>query len=286
MKPSGPHKTLLMAAALGLPLASSQAALLNLYTFNDGTANDSIGGQNGTVINPANASFSGGKLDVSANTGANFTTSAYVDLPNGLITTAVNSGTAGTFSFSLWFSVSQNRDWAPPLSFGTTDGGENGNTGAGASAYLQLIADTGDSANTFRLTSHSAGGQELGVSQANGAVAPVGSQISVIGVFDQSGGQPGTLTFYVNGVAVGSNTLAAPLDLSTFTNNNNWLGRSQWNGDAVFDGAYDELAIYDNALTAQEAAAIFAAGPVPVPEPASISLLIGGALVALRRRRA
>ena len=43
------------------------AVITNKYTFNDGTANDSIGGQNGTLFG-TNGSFSNGQL-VLANTG-------------------------------------------------------------------------------------------------------------------------------------------------------------------------------------------------------------------------
>jgi hypothetical protein len=53
---------------------------------------------------------------------------------------------------------------------------------------------------------------------------------------------------------------------------NNWLGRSNWTSDANFDGSFNEFRIYDQALTASEIAASFAAGPDVVPVFEVISL--------------
>jgi hypothetical protein len=57
------------------------------------------------------------------------------------------------------------------------------------------------------------------------------------------------------------------------SDNNIWLGRSQWD-DSVFDGLYDELRIYDSALSAGAVASHFQVGPNVVPEPTSIGLSI------------
>ena len=287
--PKNRNKFLLASAAVAfttpLLLQPAEAAVVNLYTFNDGTANDSVGGQNGTAIN--SPSISGGTVTF-ANSGLNNNsgTNQYIDLPNNLISTASSGGTGGSFSFSIWFTATESRDWATPLSFGTTDGGEDANSGAGASPYIQLIPDTG-SGNTFRLTSHSAGGQENAVSRADNDTAPLDTLINVVGVYDLSAAAGSQQSYYVDGVLIGSSDLPSGLDLNTFVNDNNWLGRGQWDGDAAWVGSIDELAIYDDALTATDAANIFAAGPVAVPEPTAAALLLGaGALAGLRRRRA
>ena len=65
-----------------------------------------------------------------------------------------------------------------------------------------------------------------------------------------------------------------------------WVGRSQW-PDPVFDGLFNELRIYDDALSAAQVTTNFQLGPdTLVPEPASVALagLVGMALVAIRRR--
>jgi hypothetical protein len=93
--------------------------------------------------------------------------------------------------------------------------------------------------------------------------------------------------WYQNGALVeGFNSSAGP---ATLNDENNWLGRSQWNGDANLDGVFNEFRIYDYALTQEQAAGNFAAGPdaVNVPEPGTLAALLTGlGVLALRRRRA
>lgn len=64
---------------------------------------------------------------------------------------------------------------------------------------------------------------------------------------------------YVNGqlADVGSAPYPLPLLLST----NNWLGRSQYVGDAYFHGLFNEFRLYRTALEASAIAASFALGP-------------------------
>ncbi|RYD35745.1 MAG: LamG domain-containing protein [Verrucomicrobiaceae bacterium] len=266
--------------ALAALTPPSQAALVHLYTFNDGTANDSVGASNGVIVNPANAVFSNGVLNISANDGGGPGNNAYVDLPNGLFSSAVNGGTAGAASFSLWFTASENRNWAPALSFGTSNNGENTSDAGNAADYLQLIPSAGVAGNPLRLTTHAANNGTEGFLDTG--TAAIGSLIQAVGVFDN-----GNFRFYVNGVQIGSTVaVASGLNLSSFNDNNNWLGRSQW-GDPVFDGSYDQLSVYDHALTGEEVASSFASGPVPVPETsaAMLGVLGGASLLSARRRR-
>ena len=180
-------------------------------------------------------------------------------------------------------TVETNRNWAEIFAFGTSNGGENSSSGGSASPYIALIPDTGDGANTLRLTSHDAAGAELGASAAAGAVLSPAVEHHLVGVFDQSAGTPGSLTLYLDGAFVSSNSIAPGLDLNTFTNNNNWLGRSMW-PDPIFDGMINEVGIFDNALTQGEVTSLFQAGPLAIPEPTSILLLLSG-LGAICRRR-
>ncbi len=280
MKPARfPLLGLTAAALFAAILTAADAGLVNLYTFNDGTADDSVGGAHGVLVNGGAFTTAGlsGLLDLTYNTGQGGQAGgAYLDLPNGLITAAVNStaggGAAGAFSFSIWFTVEQNRNWAAAASFGTSNNGENNtNGGASSSPYIQLIPLAGAGGNPFRLTTHANGtNSELFVDTDT---APAGALLHVAGVYDQSGGQPGVFRLYVNGSLIGSNPVAAAghsLNLTSFTNNNNWLGRSQWN-DPAFDGTYDELAIYNHALAQGEVTAIFQAGPVQLPDPGPVS---------------
>jgi hypothetical protein len=75
-----------------------------------------------------------------------------------------------------------------------------------------------------------------------------------------AGGSNGTMSFYVNGAFVNRAAIHPNFDLNTFSDVNNWLGRSQW-ADPLFDGSYDEFRIYDTAPSDDYVTASFNAGP-------------------------
>lgn len=278
---------------------SAQAALTHRYSFNDGTANDSVGSSNGTLVG-TNGSISGGQL-VLANTGEGSetpgTAGAFLDLPNGLISSSATPG--GAVTVEMWLTMSQNRDWAAAFSAGVSINGENtSNCCNDDQPYIQVIPRTGDGGqgNDVRVTSNSFGGPEGWVDDlgaANGTDLTVGQQEHVVSVFDQSGGLPGSITVYRNGALMGTAPIAANLDLKTFLRANNtggdvnvWVGRSQW-PDSLMAGSVNELRIYNSALSAANALANFSAGPdAVVPEPATVvlaSLVLVGGFVARRR---
>jgi hypothetical protein len=274
----------LCAACLMTAPEAAPAALVNLYTFN-GNANDSVGGQNGTVVDPgaATASYgvSGGQgyLDLSANSGQGsngITEDAYVNLPNGIISAASNSGTSGAFSVSVWVTVSTNRNWAEIYSFGTSNGGEDTSGGGSASPYVTLIPQNG-ATGTLRASTHAAGGDEPTVTA--GAVLSAGVQHNLVTTYDQTAG----ISLYLDNTLVGTAAVASGLTLNSLPDVNNWLGRSPW-PDSVFDGLYNQVAIYNTALTAGEVNTQFLAGPTPVPETSTGVLAILG-LAGLGRRR-
>jgi hypothetical protein len=277
------------------------AALKHRYSFTT-NPNDSVGGANGTVVDPTGISFfAGGNLDLSGNNGelsnqAPFAAGAYVNLPNGIISAL---GTTGTFE--AWVTVSANRNWAEIFSFGQSridTGGED--ISAGFGKYITLIPDTGDGANTFRLEAiqfpdGSPAFAPFGtsnVSAADGAVLSTGMQHHIVSIFNSTdtmgGANPnGTMYNYLDGALVGAAALYPGFTLGGLPDVNNWLGKSQW-GDPLFDGSYNELRIYTHALSAAQVAASFANGPDRlIPEPTSLtaSMLASLALCSVRIRR-
>ena len=137
----------LAACVYAAAVASASAALTNKYTFNDGTANDSIGGKNGVLIG-TNGSYVAGQL-VLANTGESSqnpgATGAYVDFPNNLISNAAVSGSTNSVSVEMWVTMLQNRDWAAAFSAGTSVNGEGTSDCCNDDQpYIQIIPRTGD----------------------------------------------------------------------------------------------------------------------------------------------
>jgi Concanavalin A-like lectin/glucanases superfamily len=244
----------------------ANAALKHRYSFTS-NANDSIGGMNGTIVDAGlgpNFSFSGGQLDLSANTGEPsnaIVEDAYVDLPNGMISSAVTSGTNGAISVELWATLADTHTWQRFFDFGSSNDGENtSNSGAGTD-YFYIAANSGRFTNGLATEVHNGTAplNEVGLT----GPFPNGVQSHVVGVYnhtDTSLGPDGTYSLYLNGMLVASKAMAAAPDLRTFVNNNNWIGRSQW-PDPVFDGMYNEFRIYDHALSATEVAFNGALGP-------------------------
>ena len=266
----------LCAAGVVAFLASPACAdLTNKYTFNNNTANDSIGGQHGVVVDNTGISrFVGGAFDMSENNGAGSnqdfsnpaTVGTFIDLPNGVFTSAVNGGVFGGVSLEIWFTTQQNRGWAEAFVFGTSAAGEDLSTGEGA--YVALIPQSGIAVPDFRGTTRDGGGMEVPLI-GSPTPLPTGVKQHVVYALDHNdtdgGTKPnGTGRLYLNGAAVGSAEIATFLD--TLPDVNNWLGRSQW-PDQLYDGAIDEFRIYSHALTAGEVTTSFNTGPDPSPSP-------------------
>src|SRR5512132_2239026 len=135
-----------LAVTVALPLlgTAARAELVHRYSFN-GNANDSVGSANGTVVDPRGtyARFDNGRLDLTENnlgtySNQNFSSptavGAYLDLPNGIISSLGNRAT-----FEAWVNVQTNQMWAEVFSFGTSQGGEDSSVGAPDTRYITLI---------------------------------------------------------------------------------------------------------------------------------------------------
>jgi hypothetical protein len=269
---------LAVSAALAAALfpAAAHAVLVHRYTFS-GNANDSVGTAHGTVVDagaPTHA-YLNGQLVLSGNTGQGsngISEDAFVDLPNGIVSAAASGGTSGAISFEFWATVATQRTWQRFGDFGTADGadpmnpndGENMSNGGGASDYMLITPNSGRFNNGLEMTNHDSTGPEpnAGIQGPYG----IGAERHVVAVYDKNdtnGGANagGTMRLYLQGTQVATGAISAVFDPNTLIDNNNWLGRSQWN-DPVFDGLYNEVSIYNHAVTAAEVATNFTTGPV------------------------
>src|SRR5215471_3027396 len=234
---------------LALLPVSASAALTHQYTFNDGTANDSVGTANGTLMGAA--TITGGQVNL---TGASGT---YVNLPGPTI--AINTYTDATFEG--WFSYNNAASqWQRLFDFG-----------AAQQNYVFYTPNAAVTPGVNRAAIYKGGTPTE--DQANGGpTLSTGTEHYVAVVVDgKFNGGSGTMAVYVDGVL---NT-APPLGVnpvSLFSTNrpfliiattNAYLGRSNFPADPYLNGAIDEFNIYDTALDAATIAAHYAAGPVP-----------------------
>jgi hypothetical protein len=272
----------------GPPKAALTLGPTHRYSFT-GTGNtaiaagtvvaDSIGGQDGAVRgNGAFFTIDGKKISLP---GGASNVAPYIDLPNGLISSLQN------VSLEAW--VQQNGDtfWSRIVDFGVGDAGEIFDVGGAASGtnYIMLSGNAGT--NPGQRMEHVGGVSPNpggGTSRDSQNSRILNREIHIVLTYDSANAewrwyQDGALMEAVPDIS----GLASILDV------NNWLGRSQWTGDANLNGFYDEFRIYDYALTQEQVLGNFAAGPDVlnvIPEPGSGALLaLGAAALGARRRR-
>lgn len=267
---------IVLCAAIFSGIEQNQAAgqLAHRYSFTS-DASDSVGSADGTVVDAgttANFSFTGGMLDFSANTGEAsnaIVEDAYLDLPNGIVSSAASNGMDGAVAFEWWSTISTTQTWQRLGDFGNSDGGEDMSPGAGGAEYLMVTPNSGRISDSLEMTNHASTGPEPTV--ASSTEPPLDTPIHVMAVYNHNDprgftpeGANGTMSFYYNGEIVGYGGVHPDIDIRTLDDVNNWLGRSQW-PDPLFAGSYDEFRIYDTAPSADYVASSFNAGPDSLP---------------------
>ncbi|HEY8960737.1 MAG TPA: LamG-like jellyroll fold domain-containing protein, partial [Luteolibacter sp.] len=277
--------------AAGLLLSSPvHAVLVNRWSFNSSAGNatsgtvipDPISNQPATVWSgtaAANlASFDGtGLLLPGATTGnqAPANLSAYIDLPNGIVSSKTD------FSLEIWATPVSVKNWQRLFDFGRTNlSGNAAAQGAGAAAGeilstatvapgttsssddFMLAINRGTTADTQRFAARLNGGTEL-QSDTGAGLGTSESHFVVtfqdgVGSYGSNGGR---MTWYRNGTQV--TTLDVNFHLNSIEDVNNWLGRSQFAGDSNANVRYNEVRVYDHAMTPAEISASFNAGADP-----------------------
>ena len=205
---------------------------------------------------------------------------AYVDLPNGIISALTDATVEG------WFTLDGSQGWSRVFDFGSSQAGEpDGPGGSGEGLdYWILSAQIGDDTNRQRYEINNR--DPVGGTGGEGVVDIDGQGLSeeyhFAAVFDADGneGSP-RATIYINGENRGEFTPGA--QISDLNDVNNWLGRSNWTGDANVDGTYNEFRIYDVALTQNQVLGNLERGPDLIPEPGTFITLLF-ALSALMMR--
>ena len=228
-----------LAAVSAMP-SRAEAALAHRYSFNDGTANDSVGAANGSLN--GNASISLGNLELPGSVGD------YASLPGATIN--IPSYVDATFEF--WFQIRGAASWQRLFDFGQTVAGQGQDQ-----IYYTPSSSAGD---------HRAAIRDEGLAPNVASAGPTVSlntvhHIAVV-VDSASNGGSGRMSVYHDGSFGGD--VALTFALNQLSNDSAYLGRSHFDVDPYLNGSIDEFRICNHALSPTEIQANFAAGPNPV----------------------
>lgn len=229
--------------AVSVARTEAGPTLIHRYSFNDGTANDSVGTANGTLN--GGASISGGKVTLVNAAGA---ATDYVQLPAGVVTNQQ------AVSIEAWVSCGplNANGWANIFDFGTQSAGLDAysislcaHTGTGITGDLNIAISDSDNANVHRQGADA--GANSGLDNRN---------VHVVAVFDPPSHY---LSVWTNGVLATFNS-AVTIQMSGVQDVRNIIGADNW-PDAGLVGSYDEFRIYSGVMHADEIQATDFLGP-------------------------
>ena len=248
-----------------------QAEITHRWSFNDGTTEDSIGGAHGVLVNnTGNSEVSDGTLTL-ANDGSQSSDDNdgdYLDLPNGIIS---SNGDQATFEFWVSWTDQSTSTWAELMSFGTSNNGEDTSSSGSSSTYIMITPKHGSNSNGTIRSGYKYGVTGVENHLNHSSQMPLNEMTHIAVSWD---GNNSTTSLYVNGELSDQNSIHFSI-ADDLIDNNNWLGRSQWD-DPMFGGTYDEVRIYNQALSAADIMADYLLGteitPARSPSPAHGSI--------------
>ncbi len=243
--------------------------LVNRYSFTD-NADDSVSGAHGTIyqttgypatfIDAPGTSGDPTKRQLYLTNGPTRTGSnvvppllAYVDLPNGLVSTL---GTQATFmAWFTWRETDTGQNWQRVFDFGNSTGGENASNQGNNYIMLTPRSDGRTPRFGYKI---SASGEEryLNASASLGA----NTEVCYAVTWNEDTGRT---EMYRNGKLVSGGDIH--FSLANMNDFNNWLGRAQW-PDNGFWGNLNEFRVYDVALPGNAIAQAYALGADVLPD--------------------
>jgi hypothetical protein len=247
--------------------SSAEAAMTHRWTFNDGTANDSVGTAHGSF--QGGATGSGGQAVLGGGT-------QHVNLPGPTI--AINTYTAATLE--IWLtSAAANTNYTMAAVLGRTYDVSLGEPDWAGYQYVMIQPTRGGGPAATRAAITAVRFEtESGVNgpgQINDAV-----QHFLAVTVDAT-----NIAYYIDGSLIGTAAVGANT-LSSLSNNLAYLGRSVYQFDPNFIGSINEFRIFNTALSGSTIANHASLGPDAIPEPAAAALAaVAGLACVLRRRR-
>lgn len=219
-------------------------SLVHRYSF-DGTGAsvvDSVGGANGNLVGGATLDGSG-VLTLPGNRDGQ--PDQYLNLPNGII-----SKLDGV-TIVAWTKWLGGAGYQRVFDFGVSDLGEG--QGDSGKSYLAVMPSTGFANGTGL-------GAEIAVPGSGTLQLPspenMLNRTAQVALAFQSGV---SLELLLDGKSLIRSSTS--LRLSDIDDVNNWVGESQWSKDHCYHGTFDELRIYNVALTACQLQTLSSRGP-------------------------
>ncbi len=260
---------LTMILLLALPL-SIHGALIHQWTFNDGTANDSVGTAHGALVD--GASIANGSLAL--------------DGVNDVMITAASSHTITTRTLMAWVSLDNTSQRSGGLLTIEDPGGGNR---FDSIVYAERTA--------FQWMAGSNNFHRTNIANNGGASETVASPGEVHMAITYA--SDNSISIYRNGVLYAAYTPSGTADptlqtyqagIGRFLLGKRHIARTDPNpsatgNDLFFAGTVNEARIYNTALSASEVSNIFAQGAVAVPEPSSVLLLLIAFTIAMNKHK-
>lgn len=253
------------------PIPDKPTTLLHRYSFS-GTPDDSapestvivdsVGMADGEVLGTG-ALFDATGTSLILPGGADADGGGYVNLPNGILSTIPNVDTTGV-TLEVWMTNNATTAWVRAFDFGNNTAGE-GNASTTQTSTIDLIARRsggGEVWTEFTLSRAAFGTQEL---RGNSTIA-LDTLAHLVLTLDP---QTGTRHLYLDGVSIGSDTIAFDNNsIAALDDVNNWLGRSNA-ADNRLQGSFDEVRIHSGIMTASQVVTNNLAGPDTIAVPSS-----------------
>jgi len=237
---------------------------------------DEVSGRVGSIVGGVTLNQPSGLTNEPGNPSMDFRTLAGSD---GVVRVPQDAAlNPQSFSVELWAKAEGNAgQYRSPL----TNRGHSSPPGSGLSGQRGYLFYAASNDRWLFWT-----GTGAGWSGQTGPAVNLDEWVHLVGTFEPTSGPDaygiltGTKRFYVNGDLVGSATASyLPNNATDFH-----IGAGGDGGTSYdFYGDIDEVAVYDYALSPEQVAQHYVTG---TPEPASLTLLVGGlALLRARRRR-